>query len=532
MLKRKWVALIMAGVMTAGLTAGCGTTEEPVSDAAVKETDGAQTVTEEENSSADSKYNVTWDDMAEITVLYDSMGPVPSGLKAVEDEINKITEAEINTHVNLVVYEIGSYDQQVGLLMSSGESVDLLLTMPGGSSSFSIMRSQGQLQEMSELLSEYGQPVLDTVGDLIEATTVNGGIYAVPIYKDLASFIWIVMRTDVLEDLGLLEKATNMTSMEEYEEIMQAVKDSEKWNYLAPIAGVNGNLIFTTGGGCIGENNFSDMSSFDMLGDTLSLVSLPSDGSDSNVQVTFATEEYRKMWEMVSDWYDKGLVYKDSATEENLQLIKSNVTFSFITEGESNVESAQTVQSGMPVTCVKVYAYPITTSSCIKFTWGIPSTAQEPEAAVTFLSMMYTDSRIANLLAWGIEGTDYEVTDGIAHYIEGNENPAYHMNDYSFGNQFIITPWDGTSVDYREISKELSDSTPRSAYFGFIGDTEPITNEIASLSGVLSQYRGQIETGMADEAAFNEFLNKLEASGVNKVVECYQQQIDEWMKNH
>lgn len=534
---RKWTYMIMSGMMALSFAAGCGNSEPQAnSNDSTGDSESVQvqagtdsSLNNETSSSAGEKYNVTWDDMAEITVLFDSMGPVPTGVEAVEAEINKITESEINTHVNLEIYEIGSYDQQIGLLMSSGEPVDLLLTLPGGSSSFTVMSSQGQLQNISDLLAEYGQPVLDTVGDLVQATTIDGGIYAVPMYTDTASFEWVVMRTDVLEDLGLLEKAENMTTMAELDEIFAAVAASDKWNFLSPIAGVQGVLIFTTGGGCIGENNFSDMSTFDLLGDSLSLVALPADSDDGQVQMTYATEEYKKMYELVHDWYKKGYVYKDSVTEQDTQLIKNNVAFAAIMDGESNIDAAQEAQCEMPVTCVKLVTHPITTSSCLKFTWGVPSTAKEPEAAVTFLSMMYTDSRIANLLAWGIEGVDYEVTDGVAHFIEGNENPAYHMTDYQVGNQFLVWPWEGSSADYREVTKELTDSTPRSNYFGFVCDTSSITNEIAALTGVLSQYRGQIETGMADPEVLDEFIEKLNASGADKVVACYQEQLNEWL---
>ena len=72
--------------------------------------------------------------------------------------------------------------------------------------------------------------------------------------------------------------------------------------------------------------------------------------------------------------------------------------------------------------------------------------------------MMYTDTRIANLLAWGIEGVDYQVKDGIAYYIEGNETPQYHTNDFFYGNQFNVLPWDGTNADFRENSLEAMEN--------------------------------------------------------------------------
>ena len=55
--------------------------------------------------------------------------------------------------------------------------------------------------DITKLLSDYAQPVLDTVGEYIKATTVDGKIYGVPIYRDYSSGVYAVMRTDVLEDL-------------------------------------------------------------------------------------------------------------------------------------------------------------------------------------------------------------------------------------------------------------------------------------------------------------------------------------------
>ena len=58
------------------------------------------------------------------------------------------------------------------------------------------------------------------LGDLVLGTTINGKIYGVTGYRNLACSAYLVMRTDVLEDLGLLEKAQNMTSLSEYEAIL------------------------------------------------------------------------------------------------------------------------------------------------------------------------------------------------------------------------------------------------------------------------------------------------------------------------
>ena len=67
---------------------------------------------------------------------------------------------------------------------------------------------------------------------------------------------------------------------------------------------------------------------------------------------------------------------------------------------EIGVETSKSDSCGMPMTCVLVKEPMMSTSNCTKFVWTVPSSATEPEAAIEFMNMMYTDERICNLLAW------------------------------------------------------------------------------------------------------------------------------------
>lgn len=337
MKKSNIISMSMALMLGVSLVAGCGNSEGGQSqDAGTAGTKSNTSVGTEGNedtgSSSSAAASSSDEDMAEIKMVYMPLGSMPKGLQEVEDAINEITEAEINTHVDIEMIESGSYDQQIGLMMSSGEKLDLMLTLPIGSSSYNNMANQKQFMDISSLLSEYGQGVLDTVGNLIEATTVDGKIYAVPTYRTLVTSAYIVMRTDVLEDLGLLEKAQNMTSFTEYEEILEAIKNSDKWGNLAGIVNsdVDG-LCLPLAGSYLGVDNFSDASSYDQLGDLNKIIAVDPSGSDDTVKMNFATEEYKAMIDKMHDWYEKGYVYKDAATTEDPAevLIKNNVGFSY-----------------------------------------------------------------------------------------------------------------------------------------------------------------------------------------------------------
>ena len=529
---KKALAAGLALAMAAGCMGGCGNTEtqgEPTDTSKAASggsgsAEGAQTT-----SGSNSKYNITWEDMAEIHMLLMCPGTVPSGIQDVEDAINEITETEINTHVSYEMVEIGNYVQQVSLKMSSSEPLDIVLTFPGGAASFASMQVQGQLMDITDLVDEYAPEAKALIGDYLAATTIDGAVYSLPIYRDVATNLYLCMRTDVLEDLGLLEKAQNLSSLREFGDILKAVKESDQWSYLSGIgAGGGTGSVLVNGSSFPGIDSFNDTVVYDALSDIL--VADPT-GEDTEVKIMASTQPYKDAVALAHEWYQEGYVYKDSATEKEVteQLVKSNKLFSYLASGEYGIEASKTQGCGTPMTCVKLASATITTGSCTKFTWAVPNTAQMPEAAVTFLNMMYTDPRINNLMAWGIEGRDYVVQDGVAMFPEGTTEVPYHGADFIVGNQFLTLPWDGQPADFREQSEAQMKQAPTSAYLGFTCNTDAIQTEIASLTSVVSQYSPQIISGAAEPEVLDEYLQKLQVNGIDKIITAYQEQLDAWL---
>ena len=550
---QKITACLLTLGLTATLLSGCGQSEgtdlnNGADTANVQSSTGSPEGSSQNNKTAqddtgsfdekDSDTRTVSDDdeeMAEINMVYFSMAAIPSGLAEVEAAINKITEPEINTHVTIEMLEMGSYEQQINLKISSGEKMDLMVTFPYGSPTFSNMASQKQLMDISGLLAEYGQGVLDTVGDFISATTVGDAIYGVTTYRTLNSNVYAVMRTDVLEDLGLLETAQNMSSFSDFEKILDAVKNSSQWNYLAGLVPSDSSgVILPIAGAYMDQDSFSEETSYDSLGDLYKIISINPDGSDPTVSLNFETPQYKAMIDRMQDWYDKGYIYKDSAnqSESAESLVQSNSAFSFICSSEVGVETAKSQACGMEMTCVKILSLPITTSSCTKFVWAVPVTATEPEAAVKMMNLMYTDARIANLLTWGIEGRDYQVKDGIACYMDGQDanTCAYHTSDFVYGNQFLALPWEGQAADFRQTSMEDMLAAQASAYLGFSCDTSGIENELTAITNAINEYLPGLDSGISDDEQYSAFLEKLDKSGVQDVINVYQKQLDEWLQ--
>ena len=472
------------------------------------------------------------EDYDEIKVSWLVTMPLdPSVTDPLVEKINEITEEEIGVHVDMDFYDPGAYATQVPMEIQANSKLDLLMYTPIPGSGYLSFKNQGQLLDISDLLEEYGEGVTGALGDLINGTTdPDGSIYGVPSNRVLGSTLYIIMRTDVLEELGLLEKAENMTTWTEYEEILKEVVDKTDYAGVGN-CDVNGSTLavspyFT------GDDVFANGTGFDSLGDTNSLIASDKEG---HVLSYYGSDDYRQEVERAQKFYDEGLIYKDAAVsqEYNVNLIKAGTVFSTISSAELGGEELSEAICGFDLTYVKVTDSVCGSDTTHKFGFAVPVSATDPEAAVKFLNLLFTNADIENLLAWGVEGRDWVEKDGEAVYPEGvtSDSVAYHMGDYLNGNQFITIPWDGSGADLRDVQQEFQNGLVFSPYMGFNADTSEVSTEITSCFGIIEQYRKQLSSGSSGdwEATLDEMNGKLEAAGIGKIVECYQTQLDAWL---
>ena len=76
----------------------------------------------------------------------------------------------------------------------------------------------------------------------------------------------------------------------------------------------------------------------------------------------------------------------------------------------------------------------------------------------------------------------------------------------------------------------MNDSAAVSPNLGFLFDTTNVENEVAAVSGVIAEYQSDIFYGMLDdvEGRINDFVEKLNANGIEKIVAEAQTQLDAW----
>ncbi len=473
------------------------------------------------------------EDTAEIVVAYFTSTDVNAeATSRVQEAINELTLEKINTEVTLMPIAIGSWSQQINLMIAGGDDLDLAPTFFYGSGTFDSMRAANQLMPLNDLLDEYGQDILAEIPqEYLDTTTYDGNIYAVPADKDEVSSIYYAMRTDILEELGLLEQAQNISSMQDVEEILAAVAENTQLTPLYGAAVNNGVIHF---GNVLVTGEFEDAVGYNKLVNDY-IVTLDSD--PTTVVNLYETPEFQESVELIHDWYNKGYIYRDATTtdEINYDTVKNNVCFSFFYAAENATKNSGLAGCGYDMTVVKVYDSQITTSTVNTINWTIPVTSREPEAAMKFMNLMYCDKELIDLLNYGIEGVDYTVledgtygpvTDG------ATSSSGYPLNlTWLFGNQYLSGVWTGDEPDLREQSREINDNAELSPLLGFAASTDGFDNQISAITSAYSEYIYGLTCGVTvPSEVLPEFNEKLETAGINDLVAAVQEQLDTWLE--
>ncbi|MBP3901948.1 MAG: ABC transporter substrate-binding protein [Blautia sp.] len=455
------------------------------------------------------------------------------GKEEVMDAINEISEAEIGVHVNYTIMDIQTYMTQVPLMIADASAgLDLIMFNAMPTTSFTTLTAQKQLMDITDYLGEYAPETMELMADYIPATTVGDAIYGMPAYRIYNSSYYIVMRKDVLDELGLTEEAQAIDSWSAYKDLLVKVHDAQdslpaemQTNAMVTNTDTQGNVLM---GMYVNPaaDAFADDYGFDTLGDSNRIIKVNDDGKVENF---FASDDYRTCIERTKDFYDADLIYKDAATSQDGsdQQMANGITFSYCVQSEYGVEQAKANATGYEVVCVPYIDVPIQTSNGNTWGWGVPVNSEEPEAAVAFMNLMYTNSEIENLFVYGIEGRDYELNDaGEACLLDTKE---YQNSDFFFGNQFNAYPAEGTGSDFREKALEQMLAAEISPYYGCVVDTDPIANTITAIKAVLTKYENGLESGSAPLENLDKMLEELEGAGLQEYMDYYQTSLDEWL---
>ena len=433
-----------------------------------------------------------------------------SDLPMIQEKINEYIEPLIGATVDMTIINVGSYADQVGLMVRTGEPVDLVF---GFQSEMLSYVAQSAIRPLDDLLEEYGQGIIDAVGrDVLDSCKQQGALYSIPTLKDMATGRVFLYNQAVADELGL--DFSNVKTEKDLTEIFKMVKEKTE---LVPFAGAGG-------GNKIWENW-----SWDTLGDHLGV--LMDGGAEPVVVNLFETDYYKELATMTREWYLNNYLISDYATSEDTWSARmiSKTCFGAINANKPGglVEIENTV--GYDLGQVEILEEFAMTGNVLNTNWMIPTGSEHPEKAMQFLNLMYSDPYVSSLLINGIEDVHY-TTDADGFITRTPDSGYVNSHPWAQGNQFISKVYAGNDADVWEQQREYNENAKKSVAYGFIFDNSNVTDEITACNNVLAKYRASIECGSVDpEVALPEFNAELKTAGIDTIIAEKQAQLNAWL---
>ncbi len=522
-MKRKGlVAVGMAATLILAMT-GCGKNSTDTAGQSGSSAEGQEAESTKETADADNGENANGD-YTKIVYSYWTMDRIPdeASRQSVEEAINEITREKIGVEVELMPLAASEQAQKVSLAMASGEQLDIFNTV----GDLNTYIANNQVYDITDLVHEHAQGAVDQVSEEFLKTTMNDGkIYAIPADKGIALAANLYYRKDIAEELNL-----DMASVSQIEDLTPIYeKVAQTYPEMSALAGGAGGLelIHTL-------KDFEVDYLTDSWAKPLGAVLM---GDSMTVENLYATEEFKGRVELMRDWYQKGYILKDSATTTAScqETVAAGKAFSFIGNqaGNYGVQEASSM-CGYEMGYIRLSQPYLDTTSVNTVTWAISSQCKNPEKALEFLNLTYTDPDVVNLIVFGLEGRDYvKVSDREMVFPEGlDANTVPYTAQFScgvVGSQFKQLVHEGTPEDNNDLMYKENHESKISPAFGFTFDSTPVKAEYTAVTNVIDQYLpGLVWGSIEPDTELPKFLTALQEAGMDDIIAAKQEQLDAW----
>ena len=499
-MKKRILAAMLTMSMVMSMTA-CGNSEA-----------GGSKDSAKNSGNGDEPYTVTM-------VLNGSTQPDE---ERIEQKINEILEPELNADLDIVVLPWASASQQLQLMLSGDEKIDVFYTQATNAVQY---MNAGQIVDMSELIDKYGTNIKQIYGeDIAKINQIEGFVYGVPNQIERGSIPAVFMRKDLVEKYNI--DTAQIKEPKDLESVFETVKAGEP--DMTMLYSIND-----------GDTPVTRLFRGDNLSDNNYLGVLMDQTNSTKLENFFATDWFKDTTTMLYNWYQKGYISQDAGTNtENWRTVcKAGNLFSLFFAYHPGTPVEFESSTGYEFEIVPFYNEPIINSSSYNgVTFSIAQNSENPEKTMEVLDYIYGSSEIMNLLNWGEQDKDYVIEDadnGVINFPEGitSDNAGYNLNlGWELPNQFIAYKWTGSDPKLWEKMEEFNGSAKSSKAVGFLFDSSNYSSEIAALSNIVKQYSGALYSGSGDpDELIPELLEALDDAGINEVIQAKQEQLDAFL---
>lgn len=551
-MKKRTICLLLAMIMVLSIVlAGCSkTAETPAADETPATTEPAETTDNTETPEAPEETAEPALEQKTIQLMITGAGKQANSDKVWAAFNEQLQQYVPNTTVEFIDVSFDEYSEKFSQVLASGEGVDLAWT------GWLINKPQniadGNLMPLDDLLAEYGQGIVDILGENvveIHRNAADGKLYYLPSWQGLCGERrgWLVV-TEIAELAGdtwiedteaaLNKWRNNYSGIEDF----QAVLDqATKYLAAAKEAGKLGAGINT--GRAFGWSMYNGTYSF--LGVGGAEIGITYCDGTFTVKDGVAGEHYKLYAKTMADWYKEGYIRSDImsvdtstlTTPKNGEITDTTYVFScdpYLTEAD---QEAAIADAGMDMTYLPIEenAYLILGGDT---SYAIPYCADEPERAMMVLNAIYSQPDLYNTLIYGIEGEDYtKNADGTitTSYVGASPtaDDSYGIQRWIIGSCKNALINNGTDPNYYADLEALEATAQVNPFLNFTFDRTNVEGICASILNVYYEYGPQLDNGVAGdnwEELYNNYMAARKDAGIEELVTEFQNQLNAYIE--
>jgi len=551
-MKKRTICLLLAMIMVLSIVlAGCSkTAETPAADETPATTEPAETTDNTETPEAPEETAEPALEQKTIQLMITGAGKQANSDKVWAAFNEQLQQYVPNTTVEFIDVPFEEYSEKFSQVLASGEGVDLAWT------GWLINKPQniadGNLMPLDDLLAEYGQGIVDILGEEvveIHRNAADGKLYYLPSWQGLCGERrgWLVV-TEIAELAGdtwiedteaaLNKWRNNYSGIEDFQAVLdQATK------YLAAAkeagklgAGINTGRVF-------GWSMYNGTRSNPGVGG--SEIGIPFEDNTFTVIDGVASEHYKLYAKTMADWYKEGYIRSDImsvdtstlTTPKNGEITDTTYVFScdpYLTEAD---QEAAIADAGMDMTYLPIEenAYLILGGDT---SYAIPYCADEPERAMMVLNAIYSQPDLYNTLIYGIEGEDYtKNADGTitTSYVGASPtaDDSYGIQRWIIGSCKNALINNGTDPNYYADLEALEATAQVNPFLNFTFDRTNVEGICASILNVYYEYGPQLDNGVAGdnwEELYNNYMAARKDAGIEELVTEFQNQLNAYIE--
>lgn len=487
-MKKRVIALLLTAVLAVSMFAGCGSSKTTI-------------------RLTRAVFNLAQSDQAQVAKVE----------KAINDYLKSLGK-----DYEVAITEIGSgeYVEKAGANMAAGE-IDLLWTASweSGKINTTNLVKNGDVKDLTDLLK--GTVVYGSMGaGQWEATKYDGKNYFIPVYKDNVEGYDLMFRSDLVSKFGW-----NLASVKSLKDIESMLADAKADGIKYPLLLQKTALFYR-----FYIDNF-DFFTADVTANWISV-----DRKSNSVVDTILTPEYKEYCELVAKWAEAGYISQDDVNKITTDTTTQTQDWaiSWWTDIPFNTEANSRYKQDVEM--AKLTSEWAHSNSALGSCYCISSAASDEvvKAAIDFMGVLYTDTKLADIFTFGIEGEDFTYVEENGAKFVKQDSDKFNHSMWESVSVTKLTPNVGEPANKGAQYDTWNSSAQTSCAAGFRFDNSAVAAEFAACQTLFDEFGFILECGgvaPADvDAKIQEYQAKLDEAGYQKILAEAQKQYDAWKK--